>query len=725
MKRMATQQIQQQQKRSPLRNHKLRRNIIIAVAVIAVGGIAWAKLSGGGTPEETEALFTVKPGDLLISVLESGKIQANKSVNLTCELEGQSTIISIVPEGSYVKEGDVLVELDSASLRDEIEQQQITAKSAESARLQASEALAIQENQNDSDIKAAELARDFALIDLKKYTGEVAYKKALEAYQQDKKQETAETKVTELAPYFAALDPEKDYVDGDWHQQLLTAENTITTAGTKLKLAEKKLEGTTKLLERGYVTKTDWEGDKASWEGTKIDLDQANEKKKLIVNYDHPKQLAKFIADYEEAEKGLGRAKRKADSQLAQKQADLDAKEATSTTQKLRLDKFTDQLGKAVIKAPQPGLVIYGSSSGEPFHRERGLVAEGESVYERQKLIELPDLSTLKVQVSVHESARDMIKPGQEAVVTVEALSGLTLRGHVDKVAILPDAQQNWMNPDLTVYSTLVLLDEQAETLKPGMTANVEIVVAELKDVLYVPVQSVSVRNEREVCFVMKESGTVTIPVESGLANNNYIEIKSGLKKGDKVLTYAPVTASEETVSRKAKLPGDEKTTQPSGGPALGTKGTEAAPEGEAAPDREQRTREFMKNMTPEQRKQMEERLKSLGIEGDLSPESMTPERMKEIRQKMMEQRGGGAPGGEGFRRVRPGQGDTPGGGGPGGEGPRPTRPGQTDTPGGRGPGGEGSPRMRGGQSDATGGGPTGGPGGRSGSRRNETSQTP
>ena len=722
---MATQQTQQKQKRSPSRNHKMRRNIIIAVAVIAVGGIAWAKLSGGGDLEETEALFAVKRGDLLISVLESGKIQANKSVNLTCELEGQSTIISIIPEGTYVKEGDELVVLDSASLRDEIEQQQITAKSAESARTQAWEALEIQKNQNDSDTKAAELARDFALIDLKKYTGEVAYKKALEAYQEEKKQENTEAKVTELAPYFAALDPEKDYVDGDWHQQLLTAQNKITSAKTALKLAEDKLIGTKKLLDRGYVTQTEWEGDQFSYDKAKIELDQANESKKLLINYDHPKQLTKFIADYQEAEKELERAKRKAASQVAQKEADLGAKEATSKTQKLRLDKLTDQLGKTVLKAPQPGLVIYGSSSGEPWRRERGLVAEGESVYERQKLIELPDLSTLKVQVSVHESARDMIKPGQEAVVTVEALPGLTLRGHVDKVAILPDAQQNWMNPDLTVYPTMVLLDEQAETLKPGMTAKVEIIVAELKDVLYVPVQAVSVRNEREVCFVIKASGTVVVPVESGLANNNYIEIRSGLKKGDKVLTYAPVTVSEETISRKAKQPGDEKTTQPSGGPAVGTKGTEAAPEGEAAPDREQRTREFMKNMTPEQKKQMEERLKSLGIEGDLSPESMTPEKMKEIRQKMMELRGGGAPGGEGSRRMRPGQGDTPGGGGPGGEGPRRTRPGQTDPAGAAAPGGEGSPRIRPGQGDPTGRGPTGGPGGRPGSRRNEPSQTP
>ena len=722
---MTTQQIQQKQKRSPSRNHKMRRNIIIAVAVIAVGGIAWARLSGGRAPDETEALFTVKKGDLLISVLESGKIQASKSVDIISEVEGQSTIISIVPEGSYVKEGDVLVELDSASLRDSIEQQEITAKSAEAAYKQALEALEIQKNQNDSDIKAAELARDFALIDLKKYAGEVAYKKALESYQKEKEDNDSEASVTDLAPYFAALEPENDYKDGDWHQQLLKAQNEITTAQTSRKLAQDKLEGTRKLRERGFVTQTELEADQFSFDKAEITLQQATESKKLLIYYDHPKQLAKFIADYQEAEKELERAKRKAASQLTQREADLSAKQATYNTQKLRFDKLNDQLKKTVIKASQPGLVVYASSSGEPWRRDRGLIAEGESAYERQKLIELPDLSLLKVEVNVHESVRDMIKPGQQAIVTLESLPGVTLPGHVDRVAILPNAQMNWMNPDLTVYSTTVLLDGQGDTLKPGMTAKVEIIVAELKDVFYVPVQSVSIRNEQEVCFVVRESGTVTLPVQTGLANNNYIQITSGLKEGDRVLTYAPVTVGEESVSATAKPRDSESRTQGPGQAAAGAPGPETRPGGESPADMEQRGRGFLQNMTPAQRKQMEERLRSLGIEGDLSPENMTPERMREIREKMMERGGGMGPGGEGPRRMRPGQGDGAGRGALEGGGMRGMGPGQGD-PTGRGiPGGEGPRRMRPGSTEATGDVLPGGAGGRAGSRRNEPPQTP
>ncbi len=307
-------------KKKNAQTHKLKKRIITAtVAAVSLGLIAWAKFSGNSGPGEAEALFTVKKGDLRISVVEEGKIQAMKSVSLSSEVEGQSTIISIVPEGTYVKEGDVLVELDSADLRERIDSQEITVKSSDSAYTNASESYEIQKNQNESDIKAAELARDFALIDLKKYTGEAAYTKAREAYEAAKKQVQTEIEVAALAPHFAAFDPQEDYKDGDWHQQLLKAANDIKTTETSLKLAETKLEGTKKLREKGYVAQSDLDADQASYDKAQIDLEQVVEAEKLLLMYDHPKQLAKYIADYEEAEKELERADRRATSHMAQK----------------------------------------------------------------------------------------------------------------------------------------------------------------------------------------------------------------------------------------------------------------------------------------------------------------------------------------------------------------------------------------------------------------------
>ncbi len=667
-----------------------------------VGGIAWAKFSGNNQGTGAEALYTVTKGDLRISVVESGKMRASKSVNITCEVEGQSTIISIVPEGTTVKEGDLLLELDSADLRTRIDQQEIAVQSAEAAKTQASEAKEIQRNQNESDIKAAELKRDFAEIDLRKYTGEAAYAKAREAYATLKSQGGGGGTVVDLARSFAELKPE-DYTDGDWHQQLLKARNDINIAEKDLQLKKYKLEGTTRLQAKDYVTETELKADALSYNSAENTLQQAKEAEKILIKYDNPKQIAKLTADYEESLKALERAKRSTNSQLAQKEADLTAKKATYSLQKSTLDKHKDQLSKTAVKAPQPGLVIYSSSGGERFGRDRGLIAEGEKVYERQKLIELPDLAMIKVDVNIHESVTHMIKQGQEAIITIEALPGLTLRGHVEKVALLPNSEQRWMNPDLTVYTTSVVVDEKSDALKPGMTAKVEIIMADLEDVLFVPVAAVTVRGDQEVCFVVKGSKVVETPVQVGLSNDSYIEIKedpqlkSGLKDGDKVLMYAPVTVEEQATVEKAKAektsgpkkegPGEPKkeaTSEPTAEP----KPAEEEPKGPPA-DMQERAKAFLQNMTPEQKEDMKRRMKEAGVEGEIDFDKMTPEQMREMMRKMRDRMGGCRPSGEGPPMGPGGETMAPGGrtGGrpPGGQG-RPVRDGSG--PPSRGPGG-------------------------------------
>ena len=428
----------------------------------------------------------------------------------------------------------------------------------------------------------------------------------------------------------------------------MTAQNDITTAETALKLAEIKLKGTQKLKVKDYVTQTELETDQFNYDKAEIALEQAVEEKKLIIKYDHPKQLARFIANYEEAEKELGRVSRKAASWLAQKQVDLDAQKATYRMKKERLDRHKDQLSKATIKAPQPGLVVYGSSSrGRAPWDRRGRIAEGESVYHHQRIIELPDLSSLKVHVNLQESVRDMVKVGQQAIITFEAVPDVTLRGHVEKVALLPNSELNWINPDLALYPAIILVDGKSEAVTPGMTAKVEIIVADLKDELYLPLQAVTIRRNRDVCYVVKGGKKKETPVEVGLSNNNYIQIKSGLREGDRVFTKAPVTLAKATALKAPEVAEFEKNWAPRPDQAAGRPKSEEEKPEKAPADMEESAKAFLKNLTPEQKKAMQERLKKLGITEEIDLENMTPEKMQEIGRKMRERSGKGGPRGE------------------------------------------------------------------------------
>jgi len=93
---------------------------IVAVATIVLIFIWLKVVRGAEDPTSAYSTFVAKRGPLTISVLESGTISPQEKITLRNEVEGRTTIVSLVPDGSIVKKGDLLVELDSSTLKDAI-----------------------------------------------------------------------------------------------------------------------------------------------------------------------------------------------------------------------------------------------------------------------------------------------------------------------------------------------------------------------------------------------------------------------------------------------------------------------------------------------------------------------------------------------------------------------------------------------------------------------------
>jgi len=125
------------------------------------------------------------------------------------------------------------------------------------------------------------------------------------------------------------------------------------------------------------------------------------------------------------------------------------------------------------------------------------------------------------------------------ARITVDARPGQTYDGTVRRIAPMPDAQSIWLNPDLTVYSTQIEVD--ARNLRTGMSCRAEIIVDELSDVLYVPVQSVIRYGGSHYAYVPTPRGPQPRRVEIGLDNNRVVHIRSGLEEGETVLLAPPI----------------------------------------------------------------------------------------------------------------------------------------------------------------------------------------
>ncbi len=465
--------------------------IMLAIVLVVVAG------SAGGERHAETAFHEIKRGNLLISVTEGGSLEAVSETTIRNMVEGTGRIIRIVPEGSDVKKGDLLVELDSSSAQDQVNQQQITVRRAELELIQAEKELDIARSQTNSDFTAAKIQMELASIDLTKY------------------------KEGELAQLQREFEIEVDTT----HEQLL--------------VDEERYRYSTNLLAAGFETKSTADSHRLTWLRTQKNLQQATNNLWMFQQFDRKKLLTQYESKVEEAEKELSRVVKQSEAKMAQYLADLETKKRTLALQQSKLERDEGNLRQAKIIAPTDGLVVYAIPEGR-FSSE-SMIEEGATIRYRQEIIKLPDTSAMKLTVKVHEAHVGKVKPGQTAYVILDPQPDVRYQGVVSKVALLPNSQDRWSNPNLTVYNTEVMITEKLpDTVKPRMGARAEIIVTNLTDVLSVPVQAVTTYRGKPAVY-LAGSTPRPVPVEVGLFNTRFIQITDGVREGDRVLLSPPL----------------------------------------------------------------------------------------------------------------------------------------------------------------------------------------
>ncbi len=525
-----------------------RRMLLVFICIaafVSVGVLAFLRKTAGGSGDSNPGtgLFTVKRGDLAITVTESGSIKAVKTEDIKSKVEGRVSIVNIVPEGTIitpedVNDGKVLVELDSSELKEQLSQREIQLTSAEAGFADANESHLIQVKQNESDITAAELKMKFALMDFQKYIGESIAKTVIERSGSDPN--------SSFDTLLLLKDPNS--LGGSASRQLKVLRNDILLAQGQLEKATDVLEGTQKLHDANYASDLDLMSAQLDVDRFRIQKESAEEALNLYQLYDFLKETEKFLSDYQEAQRELDRTKARARAQMAQAKAKLASARSTFEMQEQRLNKLHKQIEACMIRAPAVGQVVYWSST-ERWSRVK--IEQGAEVYEGSKIITIPDASEMKVEVKIHETWIDRIEPNQPADITVQAFPDKAFTGRVLKKAPLAD-QEDYLNPDLKVYSTDVGINGTHDSLKTGMTGKVTVMIDELHDVLYVPIQSVVTVEDKKVCYVAG-SPAQKREVETGLFNDNFVEIKSGLAEGEKVLLNPPKWTEPEKTEEQAE----------------------------------------------------------------------------------------------------------------------------------------------------------------------------
>ncbi len=464
--------------------------LVLAVIVVARGGL----LDG----EETVAVTgqAVARGPLRITVLERGNLQAADSVVLKNQIEGRTTILYLIPEGTWVEEGTLVCELDASLLHEQRVTQEISVQNREATWVKAKQNYAIQKSVNDSEIGLAERQKRFAEMDRTKY------------------------------------------LEGDYPQSLQRNDEEILLAQEELQRAEQEFEWSQRLAEKGFLEATQLEADRLSRNRYEIQLNQQRRALDLLKEYEHPRTLEELDADVEEAGRELERVRLRAEARIVDFDAEVRTSKAQLDLEREKLAKIDSQIVKAKIHAPRAGMVVYwqessGWSSSDPLK-------EGSEVRERQDLITIPSAGNMIAQASLHESVLEKVKIGMPCTVNVDAVPERTFRGSVRFKAVLPDQVSRWMNPDLRVYRTEIALIDNDERLRPGMSCSVEIAVATIPDTLFVPLQAVFLDAGSPVCFVDQTPRFEMRPIEVGQNDGKWVEVRSGLAEGEIVLLSEP-----------------------------------------------------------------------------------------------------------------------------------------------------------------------------------------
>jgi len=436
--------------------------VFVVLAVQKWGGLLYEQYF---TPKKTEVYMPeakVKEGKFMVSFHEIGTLDAERSVAVDSGINGK--IITLVDEGTVVREGDVIAVLDTSELEREVDTQTLEHKNREADVLRADEEFKLLQESNRIDREQTQKQLDFDLNEFDLSKAEVEKRKKL------------------------------------------AAENLIP--------------------------------------GTQVDQAEAQRRSKELA--------------WEKGVKQLELKLKEIDSKEAQKQAEIDNLKFRAQMAKRSLDRVSERMGDATILAPAPGLVVLSKTYDSGSRRS---IREGDDVDPREALCQLPDLSSMLVKVQVGEADAPKVTIGMPVLIRLEAVPKKVYHGSVKGISALATESNPWEGgtPGKRNFEVQVAVKERDPSIiKPGMTADVEFVVDELKSATFVPIESVIEQNGKTFAYVKEGSHYKKTPVTTGKSNDNFICVTKGLKAGEVVALRDP-TRDLEHQEAGSKAPGADK----------------------------------------------------------------------------------------------------------------------------------------------------------------------
>ncbi|WP_163631797.1 efflux RND transporter periplasmic adaptor subunit [Paludibacter sp. 221] len=303
--------------------------------------------------------------------------------------------------------------------------------------------------------------------------------------------------------------------------------------------AEGRLESNKADLEKMLAQhQSDLEELRADYEVTKISQEIS---KIRFESAAHESDIKKkeIQLNLEKADIALERSKEQIDNKIKIQKEEVRQKKLSIAQDEAQLKEAHETLDKLIVKSPSPGIAIlaHNWNSGVKFQI-------GDQCWAGYPLIQLPDLSALKATVKINEVDISKVIKGLRVEIKPDAFSDSIFTGTVNAVANLAVNKDD--KSKIKVFPVEILINETNENLLPGLTVSCRLIVDEIDDVMYVPLDALHTVGDESYVYKKTTSGFDKVKVETGESNSDYIIILNGLDENDRVALGDPFAGTEK-----------------------------------------------------------------------------------------------------------------------------------------------------------------------------------
>ncbi|MBX3097532.1 MAG: efflux RND transporter periplasmic adaptor subunit [Fimbriimonadaceae bacterium] len=524
-------------------------SLVLSVALLATMGCKGLPFGNRGAQAKKEEPHTVGKGEVTTEVVETGTIEALKTVEVKSRVGGRVARL-LVDEGDYVTAGELIAVIDPQETELQVRQTRAQLNGAISGVRRTD----IQIQQQRTTLRnAVERARS----NVRQIEAELKVQPDLTQNAIQNAEISVRTAKQSLEQLVSVTQPNAK----------VTAQNSVKDAENSLNKAKAEENRQKELLDQGYTARRNYESAVLERQLSESRLASARDN---LNRLDEQQRLERTQAEerVRQAESELSRAKLNsvqdvtkreqyqqalralsdAEAQLRGIDADIAGRaQQQSSVEQIRaqLSDGERQLGETEIRAPIDGVVT------KRLVQQGELVSSLSSFSSGTPIVRIEDRSGLLVRLQINEVDVARLNAGTEAEIRVDALPGQKFAGKVRKVAPTSIAAgasatgQSAGNDPVVKYDVEVLFDSSNPDIKSGMSSSVTMTVSRLTSVVRVPFDYIGIEKDgsRFVMLAPAEGETdkeklkgTKQKVQIGTEGNGFIQIVEGLKEGDKIV---------------------------------------------------------------------------------------------------------------------------------------------------------------------------------------------